>query len=295
MIEDLFEPVDCSDPQNQKEIDEAIERYSDYHRIYVCLGNKPKWRNQIAERWKVVRDFCEPNFASEFKRTNGFYGRLWELNLRYLFRQHLALRPGRGEPDLIARDWLMECGVPEPIGVPRAVFDGMLYDYPTEEIALRVSNTLEEKLKQLNRRRAKSSRISYSKTPYIVAIGLPPDDFRDATAPSGVSIVEAVAMGTWGLQMRLDSSGRGVIEASTKGTLTSPKGTVFPVAYFQRPEYANVSAVLYSRELIPNIDDLEILLNPNAISPLDPNILGLAKNTITYTRTSSGYRRDQPL
>ena len=298
MTDDLFEPVMAiPDISSQKQIDDAVRDNQTFHPGFVWIAIRQDLRDQVNARWAVVKHLCESNFVTEFRGKDTYYARLWELNLRYLFASKLTRAPAEGEPDLVADDYVIEVGVPAPSDVPDMNFDGMLYTYPTDEIARRVTKVLTDKLGQFNRRLAGSgSRIDYSATPYVIAVGLPQREFRDAVHMNGMDIVESVLMGAGPLQLTISADGiRGNVNVSSKGTMTTRNGTEFDIAYFQRDEWKGVSAVLWSAEWLPGIDDIRILLNPNATIPLDPGTLGATPRVITYTKTEVGYNRDKSL
>jgi len=298
MTDDLFEPVAAIPNINsQKQIDDAVKNNPGYHPGFVWIAIRQDLRDKVNARWIAARHLCEPNFVTEFRGKDTYYARLWELNLRYLFASTLTRPPADGEPDLVADNYVVEGGVPAPLDVPDMKFDGQLYTYPTDEIARRATKVLTDKLEQLNRRLANyGSRIDYSTTPYIIAVGLPQREFRDAVHMNGMDIVEAVLIGAGPLQLTISPDGtKGNMSVSSKGTMTTRNGTEFDIAYFQRDEWEGVSAVMWSAEWFPEINDIKILLNPNATVRLGPPALGATPQVITYTKTDVGYTRDQKL
>lgn len=298
MVDDLFEPIAVIPNITQQLIDDAVKNNPDYDREFVWIAIKQKFRDQVNARWMQVRQFCEPNFVAEFRSKGGFNSRLWELNLRYLFQSKLTRVPGKGEPDIISNDFVIECTVPDPNGVPDLVFGFSEYQYPTDEIGRRVTGALKEKLRQYNETRIgkPNARIDYASTPYIIAVGLPQREFRDAKHMSGMDIVETVLVGVGPLQVTIDwKKNTGKVSVSSRSTMQTVNGTDYGIAYFQRDEWNGVSAVLWSAEWLPEIGDVKILLNPNAAVPFDPAVLGVTPGVITYTKGKTGYTRDQKL
>lgn len=296
MIDDLFAPVPIANKITQQAIDDAISSNNSFHRIYVCLAINKDWRAQVNARWQEIKHLCERNFVTEFMEKDKFYSKLWELNLRYLFKDSIVRAPSSREPDLIGTNYAIEAVVPKPVDVPRTVYDGQLRDYPTDEISLRVTAAIKKKLDQFDERAAApNTRIDYQTTPYVIAVGLPSDDFRDAKAMAGVSIVEAMLMGIGPMQMTLHSDGRTTIGNSTQFKMVTAKGVEFDVAYFLRPENAKISAVLWSAELIPQLSDIHLLQNPLTSKTLLPQEIGAISNIYTYSQTATGWQRDQKL
>jgi len=293
----LFEPIPVIPNINQQLIDAAVRDNPGFDREFVWIAIRHEFRDQVNARWVAVRQFCEPNFVSEFQSKEKFNSRLWELNLRYLFRSKLTRVPGDGEPDVIGEDFVIEGVVPDPTGVPDMVFDGKLYNYPTDEIGRRVTAALVAKLAQFNNRASRqNSRIDYATTPYIIAVGLPQREFRDAKHMSGMDIVETVLVGAGPLQVTIDwAKNTGKVSVSSRSKMQTVNGTGYGIAYFQRDEWKGVSAVMWSAEWLPEIGDIKILLNPNTTNPLDPTVLGVTPQVITYTKTDIGYTRNQPL
>ncbi len=297
MTDDLFEPIAAIPDITQQIIDETVKSNPNYNRGFVWVAIRQDLRDQVNQRWAHAKQYCEPAFVAEFRDKDKFYSKLWELNLRYLFADKLTRQPGNGEPDLLTNDFVVECGVPDPTGVPDMVFDGKLYNYPTDEIGRRVTKVLVDKLAQLNKRFAKANaKIDYTIIPYIIAVGLPHREFRDAKSMSGMDIVETVLVGAGPLQVTInwaDNSGK--VSVASRGTMQTRNGTDYGIAYFQRDEWKDVSAVLWSAEWLPEINDIKLLLNPNAKIPLYAQVLGAAPEVITYTKTETGYIRDQKL
>lgn len=297
MTDDLFEPIAVIPNITQQLIDDAVRDNPNFDRGFVWAAIRHEFRDQVNERWLKVKQYCEANFVSEFRSKDKFNSRLWELNLRYLFEPKLTRVPGNGEPDVISDDFVIEAVVPDPTGVPDMVFDGRLYNYPTEEIGRRVTASLVAKLGQYNRRLSgPTSRIDYANVPYIIGVGLPQREFRDAKHMSGMDIVETVLVGAGPLQVTIDwANNTGAVSVSSRGSMQTINGADYGIAYFQREEWRGVSAVLWSAEWLPEIGDIKILLNPNTTVPLDPTALGTSPQVITYTKTTTGYTRVQKL
>jgi len=296
-MDDLFSPVSCIDPKSQKGIDDAVIANPTQQREFVWFAIKPRTRNAVNERWHTAKTFSETNFIREFQAKGNFYQRLWEINARYLLASHLSRKPGNGEPDLISDAFVAECVVPTPAGVPDLRLDGQLYDFPSTEIARRVTAALTAKLGQLNERFGKNEQsIDYSETPYIIALNLPDRHYMGAMGMSGMDIVEEVLIGAGPLQMTIDSASNvATMSVSSRSSIQSLNGSEINTGLFQRDEYKLVSAVLWSNEYLPGLSDLKLMLNPNATVPLDPSVFPEIANTITYTRTDTGYTRDQSL
>lgn len=297
MVDDLFATISVEHKINQQVIDNAIKVNANYHRIYTCLAINARWRNQVNNRWLEVRHLCERNFSTEFQEKDKFYSRLWELNLRYLFKNSIIRAPASSEPDLIGNQYLIEAVVPQPVNVPRVVYDGQLRDYPTDEIALRVTTAIKSKIEQFDKRLVSAQqRIDYPNTPYVIAVGLPTDDFRDATAMAGVSIVEAVLMGVGPMQITIPNDGsKAKVGNSAKFTMQNARGIEFDVAYFIRAENSKISAALWSSELIPELEDIHVLLNPLATKSLNPTEIGDIANVYAYSAIATGWQRDQEI
>lgn len=294
MVSDLFEPVPLPPKISQKAIDDAVKTYPQFHRGYVWFAVAEKYRAAINSRWAEVSQFCEPNFVQEMQGPK-FYARLWELNLRYAFRDHILRAPSSAEPDVICSQYVVEGVVPEPIRVPDLQLDGRVYDYPTLEISSRITSVIVDKHKQLQQRmNAKNPRTDYSSTPYITGIGLPQREFREAKGPSGLDIVEEIIMGVGPIAMSISADGGAAsFRTTTKTTMSTINGSEYEIAYFLREEYADISAVLWSSTDVPETSDIKILLNPNARLPIDPDTLPSQMQVITYSKNETGYTRDQ--
>ncbi len=296
-MEDLFSPVPCIDPKSQKEIDDAVIAYAAQQREFVWMAIRPWTRNEVNRRWPIAQPYSETNFIHEFQASGNFYNRLWELNSRFLLASHLTRKPGSGEPDLVGNSFVAECVVPAPTDVPDLRLDGRMYSFPSEEIARRVTAALAAKLHQLNGRIARGrGRIDYSAIPYIIALNLPDRNYMGAMGMSGMDIVEEVLIGAGPVQITIDAATNTArTRVSSRATIQSRNGSDIEVGLFQRDEYRSVSAVLWSNEYLPELADVKVLINPNANVPLDPALLPEVSNIITYSRTGTGYTRDQRL
>lgn len=298
MDNDLFEPINpISQEPSQNEIDLAIAKYQQYHPDYVWAGIRTDIRDELNQRWITVRDYCEQNFATELSDKEKYDSRLWELNCRYIFQDQLVRRPKDGEPDIISDDFLIECVVPAPNGVPKPLYDGSLVDYPTDQIARRITQALVDKLAQLEARLANTSAtLDYNSKPYIIAIGLPQAEYLSATHMNGMDITEAILIGAGPLQITINTDGSNArLNVSSQQSIKAKSGAVIPTAYFQRSEWNKVSAVMWSADWLTKATDLKVFLNPNASVPLDPSSLGVDAQIISYTKQTDGYTRDQKL
>ncbi|CAN5619617.1 hypothetical protein BH23PAT2_BH23PAT2_10560 [soil metagenome] len=296
-MDDLFSPVPCIDPKSQKSIDDSVVAYPAQQREFVWFAIKPKIRDAVNGRWQTAKQFSEANFIAEFQTMGNFYNRLWEVNSRYLLAPHLSRKPGKGEPDLISDSFVVECVVPAPTDVPDLRLDGQLYNFPSLEIARRVTAALTAKLSQLNNRLTSSQQhIDYGQTPYIVAINLPDRNYMGAMGMTGMDIIEEVLIGAGPLQMTIDSANNTAsMGVSSRSSIQSRNGSEISVGLFQRDDYKPLSAVLWTSEYLPEMSDLKLMLNPNATVPLDPSTFPEIANLITYTRTATGFTRDQSL
>ncbi|MCE7936868.1 hypothetical protein DYH10_03745 [Candidatus Saccharibacteria bacterium CPR2] len=297
MTQDLFEPVECIDPKSQKDIDDAVKNNPDYQRDFVWMAIRPDIRAEINKRWQAVGGFSEPNFINEFREKAKFYSRLWELNLRFLLLEQLVRKPGAGEPDILADSYVAECVVPAPTDVPELRLDGRLYDYPDEEIARRITTAINSKNEQLKTRlRSNQSRIDYTATPYVIALCLPESNYMSAMGKSGMSIVEEMVMGIGPIQVTINSAtNTATSSVSSRSTITTRNGSQIEIGYFQKEEYKDLSAVLWTTEYLPESRDLHVLLNPNANVSLEGSSLLDIVQAITYTKNSDHYSRNQPL
>jgi|GEM_PF-2235411 len=298
MIDDLFEPITpVSARPNQNEIDSAAIQYPQYHPNYVWAGIRTDIREKMNHRWMAVRTYCERNFPIEFREVGKYDSKLWELNCRYLLREKLSRAPRVSEPDIISDNFVIECVVPAPIGVPVPVYDGRLVDYPTDQISRRVTSALVGKLAQLERRTASSNTIlDYDSIPYIIGLALTQANYLSAQHMNGMDIAEALLMGAGPLQITINADGsNGRMSIASQNSITANSGADIPTAYFQRDEWNKVSAVIWTSEWLPEESDLKVLLNPNANIPLDPTSIGIDAQVISYSRLTDSYTRDQRL
>lgn len=299
MSDDLFEPIRLvSARPSQDQINSSVLQYPQYHPNYVWAGIRADIRLNINNRWAAVKDYSERNFPTEFREIGKYDSKLWELNCRYLLLEKLSRAPRSGEPDIISDDFMIECVVPAPNSVPTPVYDGRLFDYPTNQISRRVTTALVDKLAQLERRIiTPNTALDYGSTPYIIGLGLTQANYLSAKHMNGMDIVEAILIGAGSLQITLYVDGKnGRMSIASQHSITTNSGAEIPTAYFQRDEWKKVSAVMWASEWFPENTDLKLFLNPNANIPLNPVSLGIDAQIISYTRQADGsYIRDQRL
>ena len=298
MPDDLFEPIEpISARPTQEEIDSAALAYPQFNSNYVWAGIRTDIRENINQRWLGVREYCERNFVTEFREVEKHSSKLWELNCRYLLRDKLSRPPRSSEPDVISDDFLIECVVPAPIGVPTPIYDGTPFDYPTDQISRRVTSALVDKLAQLERRAGNAaSNLDYSSTPYVIGLGLTQSNYLSARHMNGMDIAEAILIGAGPLQITINADGsNGRMNIASQHAITTTSGMEIPTAYFQREVWNKVSAVMWTSDWFPEESDLKLFLNPNADIPLNPVNLGIDVEIISYTRDTEGYTRDQRL
>lgn len=297
MVDDLFIPINFPEPKTQADIDNAITKYPNFQRDYVWMGIRSKFRDEINKRWIATRQFCESNFVTELQSIEKFYSKLWELNLRYILLDKLVRSSGNGEPDLIGSKFVIECVVPAPVDVPELRLDGKMYNFPTDEINRRITTALNSKHQQLVRRLGKKqSRIDYSKIPYVIAINLPESNYMGAGGKTGMNMIEEILMGAKELQVKVNlNTKRAITSIAPLASIQSKQGSPIEVGYFQRDSWKPVSAVIWSTHYLPDKDEVNIVLNPNASIPLNPKDISEIHRVITYTKTPTGYDRDQKL
>lgn len=179
-MEKLF-AVDFGIARSDLELKKVQEDNSDYDPAYItasCHYGRQDTKQWLEDLWSQYQEYADRNFLKE-ARESYFSQRMWEMYLAcVLLEKGIPLVPKKERgPDIqIEKDgksvWI-EAVVPRSgegrDAVPELVYD-VVSDYPEEQILLRVTNSLYEKLKAY--KKWQKNNIVKSDDNCIIAINL---------------------------------------------------------------------------------------------------------------------------
>lgn len=256
-------------------------------------------RQRVDAYWSTFESFADPNFAGEFRLHP--HERYWEMYLTcILLEQGHSVQCPKPGPDILLDT------APKPIWIeavtasqgasdsPDRVPDfetGVAFEYPEEQILLRYRTAIEQKHKKFEK--YVSDGIVAASDSCVVAVhagGTPlasSDDeemprIAQAVFPFGEMFVELEAR--TGTVIR---SGRQYRPAITKSS-----GNDVSTDLFLDPQYAAISAVLFSSANISNPPrapgaDIVVVHNRLAASPLDRGWLGFGSEYVLEARETA--------
>ena len=261
----------------------------DVEDVYAALRDREDLRAErgyIEQLWDWYGPLADSHFTSDARKH--FYERFWEMYCAKGFSNaslRLSAMNGKG-PDFCAElpglRVYVEANVPGPgtgaDGVPD-ITPGVAQESPEKEIVLRLRNGLEEKLKQW--KKWKKSETVSKHDAYIVAFN---SRRMHIAAPNWAMpyIVKTVfPLGdlttVWGT-----NTTEGDSFYAERSSLKKASGNEVGTDVFLSDEYAEVSAVLYSRADCFNKpesegQDFTVVHNPLATVKLPRDFLGFGK------------------
>ena len=250
-------------------------------RNYVEIRDNPDLgfaRRFVEELWAKYRPLSDRHFLAD--SSNHFLQRFWEMYLAITLKEHgLAPIKVRDEgPEFYfllgeKKVWI-EAVAPGPGTGPDAVPHPPLrrvFRVPQEQILLRFTNALAEKLKQYNA--ALKKRIVDVTDHYVVAINCRgiPHALYGSVLPFGV-----MAFLPFGdPAVTIDKEQRRIVDSyfEYRGDVVKGSGAAVPTNSFLDPQYAGISGVLHSA-VYPTAPlelggDFWFLHNPFATQPVD--------------------------
>lgn len=265
---------------------------TDYAHVWTRVHEVDGAIERIEHMWEEVSPFADANFIHEFALHP--YDRMWELILgaTLLRRGHRLSAKGVQGPDFrVERDggsvWV-EATCPGrglgPDAIPVPPKDAM-FDYPEEQIILRIRGAIEEKSKQFQSFVGRG--LVGDADCFVVAINGMRFPFiaDDANSPAILKAVVPV-----GAPQLLVNRATGEIREGTfrnRSALTKRSGSDVATTCFLDPAYAHISAVLFSEaNFLMDADsnwansNVTIVHNPLAAHPLPSGWFGFGSEII---------------
>ncbi len=271
----------------------ADEGTCDAYRACRDHGTKSNARAFLEQSWDRVGHFVgdrRQHFLTEFR--SNFHAKSWELYLlAVLSDAGCGIEPGKPDgPDICAciggkRVWI-EAVVPTP-GAPESpdrVFQrppgrwgGALY--PEAALLIRYRSVLEEKLKKIDGYRTKG--LVAPTDVVLIALNqgaILDSDLHDVEVPAIVKAVLPIGETVMVVTPYRKEPPR--VEIPPRFSVKKKKGAEVSTTLFLEPRSAAVSGVLFSSQVVWNLQnaaakDLGLLHNPQAAAPLPKRSLPL--------------------
>jgi len=272
--------------KNDEELASLQHQFPRYDPGYITQSAglpRRKEKAWIEELWKQYEPYADPHFIEDFKRQ--FPQRSWELYLgaTLLNRGFKLGEHSSTGPDFDVRDnknsrltWIEAIAVDKGRGGDRVpeMIDGVLADYPEEQMLLRISNALDKKFRSYQSQLMK--KIVGDSEPYVIALNRSSLGYVDP----GLSLILKALFGIGHQTLRVIV--KGVRQKKPESSWTSrPKiskliGSSVPMLFFEEKKYAGISAIIYCKDDILNSprlleemgENFVIVHNPLAKNPL---------------------------
>lgn len=267
---------DFPEVNTQAELDKVLASFPGYDPYYICSGAIPDRRKRFEDLYKVFKNYKDTHFLSQLKTQ--FHQRTWEMYVGCsLIVKDIKPTSFNEGPDFLIEGgdkkiWI-ECAAPNKgAGEDRvpAMEYGTVQTVPENQMCIRLTNTLYEKLKQY-KKHVKKGVISESDI-YIIAINSGDLGFPDGAIPLILRVVFGIGYPT----ITFSSSG-GEKKHGWSRIFSIKKKNESEVStdFFLKPENNCVSGILYCgktvlNHAIPWGDDILGVSNPIAKNPF-PN------------------------
>lgn len=283
LFHDSFSPT-----RSNPEIAALCKLYPHYHKGYVCIGADLSCRETKAwlERlWKQYNPYADNQFLEDFRRQ--FFQRAWELYLGATFLNRgytLGKHKDHGADfQIIRKDepsvWIEAIAVNKGYGINQVhdIPEGHFVDVPTDQILLRLTSGLKTKhdkyLTDLAKQRIKECE------PYVIGLDRSSVGYHvDTYIPNTLKALFGVGIPAVQRKVRGASSKRSRVTWTAKFEIERQGRAVVPSIFFEDPDHAGISAVIYSKDQVVDCprapdeigENLVIVHNPYAKNPL-PN------------------------
>jgi len=267
-------------------LQDLMRTHPSYDAGYLCQATyslRKKTKVWMERLWNQYHTHADSHFLEEFKRQ--FTQRAWELYLGVTLLNN-GFKLGKQKDDGPDFEILNQEGKPsvwiEAIAVKKGTGNdrvpdlsyGTVSSIPTDEMVLRIAAGLDTKYKKYCSD-LKNGFIKQNE-PYIIALDRSELEHVDALLPN---ILKALfGIGTLALRVRVE--GKRVKRPKSSWTsqfeIIKHSGSSVPMLFFENPEHAGISAVIYTRDHVINSprgpkqmgQNFTIVHNPYAKNPL---------------------------
>ena len=291
-MEKLFKK-DFGVARNDLELREIFENNSEYHPAYLnisCATNKETIKQRLETFWAQYQEYADENFLKEI-RKHFFHQRAWEMYLSCVFlEKEICLLPRKerlkrgGGPDIQIRrgirDIWVEAVTPSSgegkDAVPKVRYNGV-FDFPENQILLRITNSFEEKLNAY--KKWIRNGVIKKNDNYILAINL--GGIGHPIFDPGIPLILKPLFGVENLRIPIKNRIKGSPFWGKREKIYKKSGSGIEVDWFEEKEFSVVSGVISSNYNILDSpiqkgemgNNLIISYNHNAVSSLAEDLL----------------------
>ncbi|MBN1325539.1 hypothetical protein JW977_00960 [Candidatus Falkowbacteria bacterium] len=263
------------DVRTGNELEQLKAKYPDYDGYYITSGSVPERKALFNKLYSIYEPYADTHFSKEVKLN--FHQRTWEMYLAcVLLDNGIKIASNDKGPDIKILDnkksiWI-ECTAPKKgqgrDRVPDLIY-GVAQSVPEEEILLRLTGSLDEKFRKyqeyLNKKIINPTDI------FVIAVNRGDFAHPDATIPAILKCLFSV--GNLTLPIKPGNKQPGKPFYSRQEALQKRNGSNVPMNFFEDPQRAGISAVIYSKEAVLNHpekigEDCILVHNPLAKNPL---------------------------
>ena len=285
-MEKLF-TIDFGIARSDPELKKIQEDNSDYDPAYItasCHYRRQETKQWLEDLWSQYQEYADRNFLKEVKGAY-FSQRMWEMYLAcVLLEKGISLIPkGEKGPDIqIKKDgksiWI-EAVVPQS-GEGRDAVPGLVYgvvsDYPEEQILLRATNSLYEKLKAYKKWR--QDNIIQDGDTCIIAINL--GSMSHPTLDPGIPLILKCLFAVGYLTIPIKEGEKREPFWSERKEIYKKSGSAVGMNLFEDEESSIINVVIASNDKIINSpkkkekmgSNFIIVRNPKTMNPLPKDI-----------------------
>ncbi|MCK4592839.1 hypothetical protein KAT63_05405 [Candidatus Parcubacteria bacterium] len=281
--------------RTDKELEQIKSLYPNYDTYFVASGCIKKRREKFNKLWRSFKPLADKHFLSDIKKH--FHQRTWEMYFgNILLGKNLFIESKNEGPDFIVnKNIYIECVACEkgdknkPDSVPEMHVacnpnEMQVQDVPTDEMILRITNSLEEKaIKKYDK--WKNKNWFNKKAPFIIAINT--EDLGHVEDSSMPNVVKAL----FGFQFMQINLKNGKTNYSYRNKIEKSNKSPISVNYFINNDFNFVSGVLFSNKTVLNHpdnigDDCIFVNNPFAEYSVDKSFTKLFNNWYAETENN---------
>jgi hypothetical protein len=249
----------------------------------------------IEKLWAQFEPYADPDFEKKIKLKGEYLGRCWEMFLACTLIERgykLQHKNGSKGPDIkiISNPdiWVEAVSCTSGTGddaVPDLSY-GVAMNVPVDEMVLRVGNAITSKFEKYKKYLEKG--IVKATEPFI--IGVSKGAMMHPEMHPSPMLRYLYGIGDQTLYFSIDPNtgkrnGEEEFSFSKQKPIPKKKGQEVPVAFFENPDHAGVSAVIYCQNHILNHpkpfgSDFVVFKNPNASNPIPDNFLSVGAEWI---------------
>jgi hypothetical protein len=262
-----------------EELGKIKKQYPAYDVHYVASGCIAERKKRFEKLWKLYEPYADRHFLTEAKIK--FHQRSWEMYLANVFIKHgFKISSADEGPDIKVETSYgavyVEAVAPNKgtsaDKVPDMVY-GVVGDVPENQMLMRLANSLSSKTEAYKRYLTKG--VVDDKAPYVIAVNRADLSHIDGGMP--LILKSVFGLGFLTFPRLRDINGKSVFDKpfwSHRKDVPKKQGAPVPVNLFEQPEYAAVSAVIYSDKYVlahPKKlgSDCVLVHNPLAKNPLN--------------------------